>query len=147
MLRHSPLLLLLVACGGSTDSASPEIVDHTDLGQACLGVPEPFGSGQATVQVDADGTAPITVIFSECSSGSVDWIDPTCTASVEGDQLVVTTTVTTSTPNLQQSDCGWIAHDCGTVTLPAGDFTLVYGAGEQTFTVPYDDTVLCAVNP
>lgn len=146
MFRPLPWLLLpaLVGCGVLPFSPGKR-VDHVDLGTACLGEPDPWDTA-TTLTIDADDTVPVTVVFSQCSSGSVEWIDPTCSVDSDGGRIVVTTEVTTRTPNLTTSDCQWIEHDCGTVTLSASDFTLVYGNGKQTFTVPYDGPSLCARN-
>ncbi len=88
----------------------------------------------------------VTVVFSECASGSVQWTDQACSVEVSGGEVVVTSSVRRSAPRTQTSDCNWVTWDCGTVELGGGDHTLVYGTGEESFTVPHDGPPVCARN-
>ena len=50
---------------------------------------EENGDQQPRVTIAEGDTAPLTVVISECESGSVDWPELSCTAVLEGDRLVV----------------------------------------------------------
>ena len=137
-MRLVVLSLLLASCA--------TVHKYEDIGQACVGEPEPFGfdTGAAVLSIADGDAAPITVVLSSCSSGSIDWLDQVCEVSVEGDRIAVTTSGKTKTPTSQTDDCRWVTQDCGTVDLTAGGWTLVYGSGEAPFTVPYDGPAICA---
>lgn len=137
--RLAAVLAVALAC------ACARTRRYEDLGRACLGDADPWDTG-AEVSIPGGDATPVTAVLSECASGSTRWLDQTCTATVEGDRITVTTTGKTKTPRTITADCNTIAMPCGTVEIPAGDYTLVYGAAEQTFTVPYDGVAICAGN-
>lgn len=132
------LILLLAACS--------QRGRYVDAGEACLGEPQ-FRDTGTTLAIVSGDSVPVTVVLSTCSSGSTQWLDQTCTASVDGHRVVVATTGVTRTPLNVTADCRWISQECGTVELTDGDWTLVYGDGGVAFSVPYEGEPICAANP
>ncbi len=119
---------------------------HDDLGQVCLGDVEAWDTGVDLVIEPGDSPA-VTVIFSTCTSGSVDWSDQSCLIEVSDGEIHVTTYARTRTPRgAQTDDCNWVSWDCGSVDLEEGEYTLVYGSGEESFAVPYQGNSICAQN-
>lgn len=146
LLRSGGLLGLGLLFAAVTLAGCMKIDKHEDLGQACLGDVEAWDSGADLVIAPGDPTA-VTVVFSTCSSGSVDWTDQSCVLEVSDGEIRVTTFVRTLTPRRAQTDdCNWVSWDCGTVELDEGDYTLVYGAGEEPFGVPYEGGSICVDN-
>ena len=142
MTRTLAAALFLAGCATSHS--------YEDLGRACIGEPKaPWGlEDTAEPLIIADGdTVPVVAVLSDCSSGSTDWLNQVCEATVKGDRIEVTSSGKTKTPRSQTDDCQWITQDCGTVTLTGGDWTLAYGTGEVSFAVPYDGATICAENP
>jgi hypothetical protein len=137
------VLMAGVLLGGCVRSSKYE-----DIGKACLGEPTPTWSGDTADRlILSDGdTVAVTVVLSECGSGSVDWVNQVCDVAVNGTRIEVTTSGKTKSPPAQTADCRFTTQDCGTVTVTDGDWTLVYGAGEQSFEVPYDGPSICAAN-
>lgn len=138
-----PTLMIATLAFGS--AACDRSETHEDLGQACLGEPQPWDTGTVLV-IGADDAAPVTVIFSTCSSGSTDWSEQSCEVDLSAGRITVTTSVKTHTPKTATADCTWVDWDCGTVDLPAGDYSLVYGGSKVEFSVPYDGSPICVEN-
>jgi hypothetical protein len=136
---------LMAACIALALVGCMRIEKHDDLGQACLGEVEAWDTG--SVAIEAGEPTPVTVVFSECSSGSVDWSEQGCTVEVQDGDVLVTTFVRSATPRRAQTDsCNWVSWDCGTVELDEGEHTLTYGAGQTTLDVPYAGAAVCVEN-
>ena len=140
MLKYIVPPLALVALVGCN---APE--KHDDLGQACLGPVQAFDTGDVVVLEPGD-TPEVTVVLSRCASGSVEWSEESCSVTTEGTDITVSSFAKSVTPNAQTDDCNWIALECGTVELEEADYTLNYGQGSTTFSVPYDGGSICAEN-
>lgn len=118
------LLMLLVACdGASSDSASTKTTrTAVDNGTACL-----------------DDSGQILVIFQECLSSSCDTlVSATCTATLEGDTLVVhAEAVIDSVGVTCTADCGQVSATCAPPLIEDPDtVTLSYAGTEHPLSDP-----------
>lgn len=120
------LVLASVGCGGEQWEAR----ERTDSGDVC-------------VQGQDGGTATVTVLLDECMSSSCDRAEQgTCSATLDGTTITVTSTFTweTATGNVEcTDDCGMVTADCTVGPLAAGTYTVVLGSEQQTVTIPNDD--------
>lgn len=134
-MRHA-LWLGLVGCGER----------WIDEGAACVPEAVPFFADTgATTSIVAGEPSTVTVVFSACSSGSVDWRRPSCEATVDGTTLTVTSRVIHEAPLFGMTmDCQFVTTTCPTPVLDAGEWTLVYGDEAADFTVPWDGPPVCA---
>ena len=140
MLKYIVPPLALVALVGCNP---PET--HDDLGQACLGPVQAYDTGNVVVLEPGDAPE-VTVIFSRCASGSVEWSEKSCSVTTEGTDITVTSFAKSVAPTAQTDDCNVISVECGTVEVEEGDYTLSYGEGSTSFSVPYDGGSICAEN-
>lgn len=134
--------LLVAACGRRI----------RDGGEACIGEREgggfdtggEFDTDDGDVFIDADDPGQVLIVFSTCSSGSVDWKRPQCEATVDGQTLTVTSRVRRVPPLFGQTDdCQTITTRCPRPSLAAGRWTLAYDDSTQAFDVPYQGPSIC----
>jgi len=132
-MRHLvPLVLLaagtLIACDGVQADRNWEDQSLTDSGTVC-------------VEGDADANATITVWADTCLSSSCSRdAEGSCTASLDGSTITVTSTFTwqqnVSPRAACTDDCGSIEATCEVGPLPAGTYTLVHGDDSEEITIP-----------
>lgn len=121
------VLVLSLACGGEK-WVPMEVVDR---GAACL------------IATEADALGTVTVDSGECMSSSCDRDEQgSCTATLDGDTITVTSTFSWETATGKVActdDCGLLSAECTVGPLAAGTYTLVHGSDQQTVTVPTED--------
>ena len=117
-----------------------------DGGTACIGEEVGVDTGfESEVAIDADVAGQVLVVFSTCSSGSVDWRRAGCEATVDGRTVTVRSRVRRVPPLFSQTaDCNRITTRCAHPPLDAGAWTLEYGDDTSAFDVPYFGPMVCA---
>ena len=127
MRRIAALLVLLTAC----ETSGWELVEVTDEGSVCL----------EAATADTDGT--VTVTMDGCLSSSCDRnAEGTCEATLDGTTIEVHSAFSyeTATGDVEcTTDCGYLEAECTVGPLPAGTYTVVHGAGTETFEVPTEE--------
>lgn len=127
-----------VACGGK----DPGLVELSPgKGQACV-----YGEGgvnaRATTRFEAGRTTEIVVTFERCATGCATEVKAACEAALDGDRIVVTGSASYDTPDTVvacPAVCVPVVARCAGPTLPAGAWTVVWGAPGDTLTVPSPD--------
>lgn len=133
------LFLALVGCAGDapTDDGSPHTGTPTttttlvDVGEACL-----HDSAFGGVQADQAGEVRVSFACVGCFTTDV---DVSCSASLQGSDLVVTGRAVLSvapTPTTIACTCRDVEATCPAPALPAGAYTLTYGGDGVPFDVP-----------
>ena len=99
--------------------------------------------GAASTSLEADEAATVVVVVEECVSGSVRWLEKTCTAELSGTTLEIAAFAKSRTPTSVTLDCQFVTVECATPPLPAGEYTLTYGDASETIQVPFDGPMAC----
>ncbi|MDB4972371.1 MAG: hypothetical protein JWN48_712 [Myxococcaceae bacterium] len=135
-LMSASLAWSMVAC--DSDVAHRQ---HDD-GQVCLSnAALPAGARGLGPQVFAAGApAFVSVVADTCLSSSCDHDrQATCTATLQGSELVVTSAFEWTSKGGDHActaDCGSLTASCQTPPLPAGHYTVRQGDVSTTFDVP-----------
>jgi hypothetical protein len=129
---------------------STQVLDGT--GTACLfgpaGASDPFTPVPDTELV-ADGVTEVQVVFETCASGCAGDITTACDAQLVGADVVVTGTASYTLPLGPvgcPEMCVAITAICEGPTLPAGSYTLGYGASAAV-SVPSTGPAPCVTAP
>ena len=137
---------LFVSLATAVGCAPTRTTSYDAPGSACLvGDPEDIAFGDTTglTSLEVDEPATVVVVISECSSGSTDWLEKTCSAELSGSTLAIAAFAKSRTPNAVTADCQFITVECTTPPLPAGELTLTYGGTSATLDVPSDGPMAC----
>ena len=149
-MRLLPFLVLPLAWGCDIDKDSGFGSDAealVDVGKACVssdGSYNPWDSGTDSTTLAADAAAVVTVVLTDCESGSVSFTDFTCEVASDGSTLSVTSSATRTFPGGDMTaDCNVVSTTCATPALTEGSWTVLYG-GSTAFEVPHSGAPPCA---
>lgn len=144
-----PLLLTLpLLWGCDLNDTGDDTEELIDVGQACLtagGSHGPWSEGAGETQLLDEAAAVVTVVLTDCESGSIRFEDLSCTAEADGATLTVTSSALRTTLGGDVTrDCNHISVECQTPALGEGSWTLAYGDGSVAFEIPYSGAAPCA---
>jgi hypothetical protein len=130
----------VVVCGCSDD----ERVVKTNAGRVCLFASEPDSPPDMHAPQDYQAGQRLYVVI-EVVGGACDENRVfTCTASLSGSTLTVTSEYAFDQSDETCTDMGALqTTTCTTDPLPAGDYTVVYGAADFPLTIPSTRTGAC----
>lgn len=115
-----------------------------DPGSACIGAVPNFIDEDPQIVIDGTDETSITLLVSGCSSGSTQYLRQTCEVVDAGENTLEISGFTVArTPASVTADCNVVTIECGSFDLADGDWTVLYGEGETTFTVPYAGPAIC----